>query len=621
VKQLPVEIRMSATLGQHVRTLVGARWRVIAAMLLAMGLLQACGDQSDDTSMTPTGDTGQVTMALRDAAGDFVSYAVDVTSLKLQRADGSTVETMPLKTRIDFTQVADLTEFFTIATVPAGTYTRAVLTLDFTNAQIFVQNDAGGEVQVAAVDATGAPLTTLQVAVDLPDSEPIRIVAGIPAAVTLDFNLDASNAVDSTITPTQVVVQPFLSAVTEFEQDREHRIRGVLASVDTAAGSVTVNVRPFRAQQNQFGQATFDTDDQTNWEINGTSFTGADGLTAFAALATNTPVTARGTVSGTTFTADTVLAGSSVAGSSADVVYGIVTARSGDTLTVKGAHVDFRDGTFGFRTALTVTAGNGTRITAIGVDPSTLNRGAISVGQRIAAFGALSNNALDATAGRVRLEETQVTGHVVRLAPLVMNVDRLGGLHSSAFDFAGTGATQADPTHFVVDIGTLTLTSVLLNDVVQVRGLVHAFGAAPPNFDARTVVDVDTDSIGAWLDANWRASGGSSAPFTAAGSVRIDVDLSQARHTLNLLGLAAGALQTSDAIALLPSGDVRGVYLVTVRGSHEVHVFRDFASLVAELNGQLQAGNKLIQLEAVGRYNATTQELTTPRAMFEFTTP
>src|SRR5262249_18288746 len=144
---------------------------------------------------------------------------------------------------------------------------------------------------------------------------------------------------------------------------------------------------------------------------------------------------------------------------------------------------------------------------------------------------------------------------------------------------------------------------------------------APPNFDARTVIDVDTDSIGAWLDADWRGSGGSSAPFTAAGSVRIDVDLSQARHTLNLLGLATGALPASDSIALLPSGDVRGVYLVTSRGTQQLQVFRDFASLVAELNSRLQGGNKLIQLEAVGRYNATTQELTTPRAMFEFTTP
>ena len=97
--------------------------------------------------------------------------------------------------------------------------------------------------------------------------------------------------------------------------------------------------------------------------------------------------------------------------------------------------------------------------------------------------------------------------------------------------------------------------------------------------------------------------------------------MSQARHQLTLLGLLDNVLSTSNAITLLPSGDVRGVYLVTLRNTRELHVFRDFATLSSELESQLQDGHTLIQIEAVGRYNATTQELTTPRAMFEFTTP
>ncbi len=65
----------------------------------------------------------------------------------------------------------------------------------------------------------------------------------------------------------------------------------------------------------------------------------------------------------------------------------------------------------------------------------------------------------------------------------------------------------------------------------------------------------------------------------------------------------------------------RGIYMVTVRGANEVHLFRDFAGLTPELSDQLAAGNRLVQINAIGRYNATALELTTPRASFEFTTP
>jgi hypothetical protein len=611
------------TIGKDVRRIGRNCWRAVVGAILAAGLLQGCGGGGSGGAAVQAADTGQVTLALRDAAGDFVSYTVDVTSIELQRANGDTVETIPLTTRIDFTQVANLTEFFTIATVPAGTYTRALMNLDFTHAQIVVQNDAGAQVQVAPVDTNGNPLTTLQVAVALPNSEPIRIAAGIPAAVTLDFDLDASNTLDSTANPSQVTVQPILSVVPEFEQDREHRIRGVLASVDTATGSVTVDVRPFHLRQGQFGQVTFDTNDQTHWEINGTTFSGTDGLTALAALPANTPIVALGTVTNRTLTADKVLAGSSVPWANADVVSGIVTARSGDTLTVKGVDFDFKDGTFGFRPMITVTVGDNTTVNALDVEPMTLDQGAISIGQRIVAFGTMADaNTLDATAGRVRLEITQLTGNVLQVSPLVVNLVRLGGLHPSAFDFAGTGATvDADPTRYAIDTGTLSLATVAVNDVVQVRGLVHPFHMAPPDFDARTVIDVDTDSIGAWLDAGWRGVGGSAAPFTDVGSARIDVDLSQARHFLALLGLPGDSLSSSDSIRLLPSGDIRGVYLVTLSGSDQLQVFRDFATLSTELTNQLQSGHKLIQLDAIGSYNAGTQELTTPRATFEFTTP
>ena len=125
---------------------------------------------------------------------------------------------------------------------------------------------------------TATALTTLAVAIELPDTEPVRIVPGIPAAVTLDFDLDASNAVDLTTNPAKVTVQPFLSVIPQLEQDRDHRVRGVLAAVDSTASTVTLNVRPFHLRQGEFGDVTFATDDQTRFEVNGATLIGAEGL-------------------------------------------------------------------------------------------------------------------------------------------------------------------------------------------------------------------------------------------------------------------------------------------------------------------------------------------------------
>lgn len=605
--------------------------RLASRFLVALGaalLLQGCGGGgSGGAAAVPVAasNNGELTVAMRDAPGDFLSYAVDVTSLRLERANGDVVETVPLTTRIDFAEVADLTEFFTVATIPSGIYTRVVMNLDFTNAQIVVQNDSGAAVPVVPVDDSGHALTTLSVAIQLPDSEPVRIVSGIPASITLDFDLDASNTVDLTAIPANVAVQPFLSVIPQLEQDREHRVRGVLASVDNAASTVTLNVRPFHLRRGEFGQVTFATDDQTHFEVNGTALTGADGLAAVAALAAGSPVVAKGTVTNRTLTASTVLAGTSVPWANGDVLSGLVTARSGDTLTVKGVGFDFADGTHGFRGSFTVLVGDDTRVTALDAETTTRNKDSISVGQRIVAFGQLSGaSTLDATAGRVRMDITRLIGNVVQLDPLVVDLVELGGLRPGAFDFSGTGtstATDVDPTHYSIDTSTLSLVGVSSNDLVKVRGFVHPFGSAPPAFDARTVIDVDTDSVGAWFWASWRHDGGSADPFATVAQDRVDVDLTDARHALNLLGIPRDAFDDSDRIALTAPTEVRGIYMVTVRGAHEVHLFRDFAALTPELSEQLAAGNLLVQINAIGRYNANSLELTTPRASFEFAAP
>ena len=122
-------------------------WLQVAAVLAGALSLAACGGSGGSGDSGPSGgDTasqicdpadsqtldncGSVYIGLTDADGDFLTYAVDVLSLTLERSNGAVVETLPLATRVDFAQYTDLTEFLTAATVPPGTYVGGQIRLD-----------------------------------------------------------------------------------------------------------------------------------------------------------------------------------------------------------------------------------------------------------------------------------------------------------------------------------------------------------------------------------------------------------------------------------------------------------------------------------------------------------
>ncbi|MFQ5488485.1 MAG: hypothetical protein ACE5ET_08610, partial [Gammaproteobacteria bacterium] len=137
-------------------------------LLMLFTILGGCMDGAQDSG----GDQGEVVIGLTDAEGDFASYTVDVLSLTLIKANGAVVETLPLQTRIDFAQYTEMTEFVTAATIPAGLYTKAVMTVDYSNADIQVENAAGDIVPVPLaniLDESGNPVTTLELDVHLED--------------------------------------------------------------------------------------------------------------------------------------------------------------------------------------------------------------------------------------------------------------------------------------------------------------------------------------------------------------------------------------------------------------------------------------------------------------------
>ena len=169
-------------------------------------------------------------------------------------------------------------------------------------------------------------------------------------------------------------------------------------------------------------------------------------------------------------------------------------------------------------------------------------------------------------------------------------------------------------------MSTLGLSDIENGDLVRIHGLVNDFGMAAPDYNARTVVDVNTDARAASLRVGWE--GGTALPFTTISGERIDLDLSEARFALKLRGVQIDIDNQIDSLALVaPESGDSGLYAVKVRGTGEIHMYRSFADLVDELNIQLDAGNWLRRINAHGGYNSTTGELTTGRASFEFGVP
>ncbi len=257
--------------------------RTFLAGLVAALALSACGGAGDMSSGTAnvapaatsncasSSGCGEVYVAVTDADGDFLSYTVDVMSLSLERADGTTVEALPVSARVDFSQYVDLSEFLTAATVPVGSYVAGSLRLDYTNADITVE--VNGQPQPArAVDASGNALGMRDVRVILDNRGRLVVAPGRPALLTLDFDLTASNTVNLATSPVTVTATPALIASIAPVDEKELRLRGPLVSVDTAAGNYVVDVRPFNHPSARLGRVTVHTDSTTAFEVNGQTY-------------------------------------------------------------------------------------------------------------------------------------------------------------------------------------------------------------------------------------------------------------------------------------------------------------------------------------------------------------
>jgi hypothetical protein len=591
----------------------GRRALLVAALGSAL-LLGACGGGGSDddgaTESPPVSDNGTVMIGLTDADGDFIRYAVTVESLSLERQDGNMVETMPASVTTDLAQFVNVSELFTSATVPQGTYTSAHLRINYSDADIAVERE-GETVEAVVVDGNGDPLTTVDVEITLDNLANLVVRPGVPALMQIDFDLAASNTVDLTTTPITVTAEPFLLATVSPADGKIVYVAGQLNGADSSDTSYSVDLRPFHRRDGRFGDVTLQVTDATTYEIDGTPYTGADGLAALAEMPEGTVTLAEVTVDATDdeLEAVTVLAGTSVPGASLDAVEGLVTARDGDVLHVRGATLVRESGDVSFSDDVEVTLNADVIVRQQGEPDALLDATAISVGQRIIAGGELSpesSTAATMTASNVRLMETHMSGtaSTVESGVLVMDLEAVDARATDSFDFTGTGAspeTDADPANYEIDTGSLSLSGIESGTPVRVFGFVAPFGAAPPDFSARSVADVSEAS---WrLDASW--ADGSSAAFSSLEAGGIVLDLSDPAlgplHTLRRGGVFTDMLTLPASPSIVASADGRGIYGIWQNG--EVRMFLDFGRFVEALTNRMDGSTLVGRVHAVGDYD------------------
>lgn len=602
-------------------------------LVLALLAVAACSGSTVATiTATPSSDA-------------YIAYRVGLVSIQLKTSSGRPGPMLlPTETTVDFTKLLNLSEVLGAPTLAKGTYTSAVITLDYSAAEIIYDDGSLDGIALAPTASDGKALGLAIVTVSLDPGDPIRSVAKQVGRLSLNFDLAASNSVD--LSANTVTVTPMMTASVQPIDAKPVRIHGPFLGGN--ANFFATGITPFASATAGLGQLSITPSDTTTYEIDGFVSAGPAGQAQLAAQPSNTlttvfgtltvsdglggtqpapatpstppaapvttPVSAPGiaTTSAVTFTASQVLIDSSVQGSGTDQISGVVSARSNDTLGIEDATLTQNGSATLVPGTTIVVVGPNTLVTFFGQNAAArISPQQISVGSMIEAFGTPGTTStgeplLDASAGRVRLDLTAASGVVTaqNSGSLTLNLGTLGGRAISAFDFVGSGATG---DQYGITTGALDQTSIVVGGPAIVTGFANEFGTAAPNFTASTLLDPTT--IPAELVINW--NGGTAAPFTSFDTSTIDLNIANSsigsRHQIqigaqivSLLGLASDPMITPDASA------AGVIFSIGHAGSSTVESFNSFSAFITQLQTELNGINMATGMTAVGQYTASS---------------
>lgn len=582
---------------------------------------------------------GKTIVTLTASREHFLTYRVTLTSVALETAGGATsVQALPAGTTVDLARLADVDEVLGAVTAVRGTYSAAAVTVDYGSAQIVADDGSASGASLTPLDENGQALGKVTVTLTLDPKNQLHVVADKTSSLALNFDLAASDAVD--LANKTVVVAPMIAASALPIDAKPLRIRGPLASVDRGKFEYTTGIAPFDGSGAGSGQLTVLQSPAATYEIDGVPSAGSAGFALLAALRAGTYTEAYGNLTGAaagnaggasgpaglSFTATQVLAGSSVQSGRYDRISGVVTARSGDALTVPAATLVTSAGANSYvtgRTTVTMSAGTPVTLAAQAGPAQTNGIAQISVGSRITAFGKVAGAGagagdvtLDASAGRVRLGESAISGIVTAVGggSLVLSLSSLAGRSIAPFDFAGTGSspgTDSNANQYVAAIGILPFLNAAVGMPVDASGFVANFGAAPPDFAAATVHDETT--IPAALAIEW-GSAGTRIPFTAILSSAIDLDVRNRalgpRHRLDIGAQSIDITTLASNLLIVPdTAATAAVFSIGHAASATVDNFNSFADFAAALRSDLGGSAAATVLTATGIYAPATSTM------------
>ncbi len=466
----------------------------------------------------------------------------------------------------------------------------------------------------------------------LSDRDQLTVTRARASLLTLDFDLNASHTVDIVPTPAIATAEPFIVAEIDPIDTKENRVRGRFIEANVDDMNYTVELRPFYGAVNDFGRMKVNVTDTTDFEVDGTAYTGSEGLRAMEAADQGTLTVAQGTlnVAAREFTANIVLAGNSVPGNSSDAVKGNVISRLENELIVRGGTIILSETTDAarsfFRDNVTVTVGPDTVVyktydtnRAVGAPIRMLDNSAISIGQAVTVRGTVISNDdlgvhIDATNGAVLMHVTHLSGIVNTVFPGQTDIE----LHAidrrrvQVFDFTGTGMspdTDADPANYEISTGNLLMAADATGQPVVVYGFPNEFGAAPPDFDGRSIIDYSV--VRSAVGISWGAEG-TTTPFLMMDGVglllnNLNPDIDQRHHIKQ--GSVVIDLTTLDSDTLIAPRE-SGRKLFTVKTSDSLQLYTDFNDFANALTLELNGVNATRSMHARGRYNADTNVFT-----------
>lgn len=592
-----------------------------AALAAALG---GCSTNTNISNGTP------VVTVTSEAAGDFSAYVIGITLYSATRSDGYVAYPAGYTTEefADLTQRVDLTELLNAVGIPTGTYTKVSVGIDYSAPIVYVQ----GQTKAATVKNSGGTTNPgiVYETINLDPAHPLVISHNQSTQFALDFDLAASSSIDASTNT--VTVKPFVVATASPPVTEPVRARGLFVAADTAAGNFVENIRPFEDNvYSTVGALTVNTTASTYYNVNGQVYTGSAGLAAVAALASNIPITAIGTIGSLStitpgFTATQVYAGTVVSNGQYEHVRGIVTARSGDTLTVGDATYLYSMNycssnlCFTWYPSATVTLSATTPVTEDGTATSSaLTPQAISVGSQIDAVGLGSTTSgaltLNATQGLVRLQSTPAWGTLVSGAAGSATLDllSLGALPASSFSFAGTGtasANDAAAASYLIDTAAAATgadqSATAAGTLLRADGLPTPFGSAPPDFTASAVTAGSARP--ASLIVEWSSGSGTTSPFTSSDSTSLVLNLANATTAKVVTGPQTTSLTGTPAIAI--SG---GTQFAIGNASKGVSVFSTSSAFDSNVNSTLNGSTAVFRVVAIGSYDAASNTFTASR--------